>query len=154
MQIIFFACSTEAAQFLYGKDFCTKHQIELIHNAVNCSKFLYDREIAELMRERLEIVDDTVFVHVSNYSPIKNHIFLLDVIEQFIKAAKSVCVISRSRMRRDFRFLEVKAQPMSVPLWKNSSGTMWKVSSKKSSKKWQPMLPTDIPSVCIQTRAV
>lgn len=86
----FFACSTEAAQFLYGKDFCTKHQIELIHNAVNCSKFLYDREIAELMRERLEIVDDTVFVHVSNYSPIKNHIFLLDVIEQFKVAEKRV----------------------------------------------------------------
>lgn len=86
----FFACSTEAAQFLYGKDFCTTHQIELIHNAVNCSRFLYDREIARLMRERLDIVDDTAFVHVSNYSPIKNHVFLLDVIDQFKVAKKRV----------------------------------------------------------------
>lgn len=86
----FFACSTEAAHFLYGKDFCATHQVELIHNAVNCSKFLYNRENARLMRERLAIIDDIVFVHVSNYSPIKNHIFLLDVIEQFKAAKKKV----------------------------------------------------------------
>ncbi len=86
----FFACSTEAAYFLYGKEFCSKHQIELIHNAVDCSKFVYDREIAKGMRERLGIIDDIVFVHVSNYSPIKNHIFLLDIIERFKADKKKV----------------------------------------------------------------
>lgn len=86
----YFACSTEAAYFLYGKDFCTTHRIELIHNAVNCSKFLYDQEIAKLVRERLKVIDDTVFVHVSNYSPIKNHIFLLEVIEHFKENKKKV----------------------------------------------------------------
>lgn len=86
----FFACSIEAAHFLYGKDFCATHQIELIHNAVDCSKFLYDSEMARTTRERLKITDDIVFVHVSNYSPIKNHAFLVDVIEKFKKNEKRV----------------------------------------------------------------
>jgi len=86
----FFACSTEAALFLYGKEFCDTHTIELIHNAVNCSRFLYEPERAGLMRQGLGIADDTVFAHVSNYSPIKNHFFLLDVIEKLKAIEKKV----------------------------------------------------------------
>lgn len=77
----FFACSTEAAHFLYGEEFCETHPIELIHNAVDCSRFLYNPEKAGLMRQKLGVTDDVVFIHVSNYSPIKNHIFLVDVIK-------------------------------------------------------------------------
>lgn len=86
----FFACSTEAAHFLYGKKFCNTHQTELIYNAVSCEKFLYDAETASLMREKLGVTEDIVFAHVSNYSPIKNHIFLLDVMEKFKAAGKRV----------------------------------------------------------------
>lgn len=107
---VFFACSTEAAQFLYGKDFCATHKIELIHNAVNCSKFMYDPELAKTMRERLEIKDTIAFVHVSNYSPIKNHVFLLDVIEQFKVAKKKVkfIFIGNGSTRKSFEEKVVK----------------------------------------------
>lgn len=86
----YFACSSEAAHFLYGKEFCDTHRVELIYNAVECSKFLYKREIAKSMREKLGILDDIVFVHASNYSPIKNHMFLVDVIERFKESEKKV----------------------------------------------------------------
>lgn len=86
----FFACSTEAAHFLYGKEFCSSHPVELIYNAVDCSRFLYDHEAAAAEKERLGVKDNVVFVHVSNYSPIKNHMFLLDVISKFKAAGKKV----------------------------------------------------------------
>lgn len=87
---VFFACSTEAAHFLYGKDFCDKHPIERIHNAVDCTRFLYDPEVAQSVRGALGVTDETVFAHVSNYSPIKNHVFLLDVMERFQSSAERV----------------------------------------------------------------
>jgi len=87
----FFACSTEAARFLYGEKFCKTHKIELIHNAVDCSRFIYSKEGAKATRKKLGICDDdTVFVNVSNYSPIKNHIFLTDVIQKFKLSDKKV----------------------------------------------------------------
>ena len=87
---VFCACSTEAAHFLYGKNFCETHQIELMHNAVDCTKFIFNQEIANMIRENLEIDGYKVFIHVSNYSPIKNHVFLLDVIERFKTYEKKV----------------------------------------------------------------
>jgi len=87
----FFACSTEAAHFLYGEKFCKTHKIELIHNAVDCSRFAYSSEIAKATREKYGICDDdAVFVNVSNYSPIKNHKFLTDVIQKFKASNKNV----------------------------------------------------------------
>lgn len=87
---IFCACSTEAAHFLYGKKFCETHQVELMHNAVDCTKFIFDRQLAKTVREKLELDGYKAFVHVSNYSPIKNHVFLLDVIERFKASEKKV----------------------------------------------------------------
>ncbi len=84
------ACSTEAAHFLYGAEFCNTHHVELIHNAVECSKFSYVPQIGERMRKELDAEDCVVFSHISNYSPIKNHIFLLDVMERFLQSGKKV----------------------------------------------------------------
>lgn len=86
----FCACSTEAAQFLFGVDFCNTHHVELIHNAVECSKFTYIPQIAEEMRKELNVEGCVVFSHISNYSPIKNHMFLLDVMERFLNTERKV----------------------------------------------------------------
>lgn len=86
----FFTCSPEASRFLYGDRFCAEHNVEMVYNAVDCSKFTYDKEVAKATRHRLGVEGNTVFLHVSNYSPIKNHVFLLDVIEQFSREGKKV----------------------------------------------------------------
>lgn len=101
---VFCACSTEAAHFLYGEQFCEMHQVELIHNAVDCTKFIFKKEISKMMREKLELDGYTAFIHVSNYSPIKNHVFLLDVIEWFNTCEKKVkfIFVGNGPARRSF----------------------------------------------------
>ncbi len=100
----FCACSTEAAHFLYGMEFCNTHHVELIHNAVDCTKFSYMPQIAVEMRKQLNVEDYVVFSHVSNYSPIKNHIFLLDVMERFLQSEKKVrfLFVGNGATREDF----------------------------------------------------
>lgn len=77
----FWACSTEAAKFLYNKNVLNKNKIEIIRNAVNIKKFIYDERTAENIRKKYKIDEKIIITHVSNFSPIKNHIFLLDIIK-------------------------------------------------------------------------
>lgn len=79
----FWACSTEAAEFLYGKEFCAHNHVELIANAVDSSAFTYEAVTRERMRLGLGLKNDMpVFAHVSNFSPIKNACFLLNVAKE------------------------------------------------------------------------
>ena len=96
----FWACSTEAAEFLYGKKFCESNHIELIANAVDSSIFAYDEEARGKVRKDFGLQDGVpVFVHVSNFNPIKNARFLLGV-------AKGLCECGT-----DFRMLFVGDGP-------------------------------------------
>lgn len=81
----FWTCSTEAANFLYGKNFCKDHNIELIYNAVNADFYQFSSERRKRERERLGIKDEKVIVHISNFSPIKNHQFLIQIIDNIYK---------------------------------------------------------------------
>lgn len=82
---VFWACSTEAAEFLYGKKFCKNHKIELIYNAVNVDFFQYSSERRRQERERLGIEQQKLIAHISNFSPIKNHDFLIPIIDSIYK---------------------------------------------------------------------
>lgn len=87
---LYFACSTEAAEFLYGKEFCKKNKIELIKNAVEPEKYLFDAESKRNLINEWGWNGNTVVVHVSNFSPIKNVAFLIPVIEKVIERRKNI----------------------------------------------------------------
>lgn len=78
----FWACSTEAAHFLYGESFCKSHRYELIKNAIDPIKFAFKPEIRKQIREKLSVENKCVIAHVSNFSLIKNLQFLVPVIEE------------------------------------------------------------------------
>ena len=84
----YWACSTEAAEFLYGKVFCSNHKIELVKNGVNPDLFAYNSGVAQKVRDTYNLRDSVVVSHISNFSPIKNHAFLIEVIKQ-IKEARA-----------------------------------------------------------------
>lgn len=79
---IFWACSTEAGIFLYGEEFHEENKIEIINNAVDCDNFYFDKDMRFSTRTNLKVNQEKLFIHISNYNPLKNHFFLLDVIEK------------------------------------------------------------------------
>ncbi len=81
----FWSCSSEAAEFLYGKEFCSTHDVELIKNAVRPEKYVYNHSVSIAIREELGWSDCTIVIHVSNFSPIKNIRFLLPVIKATVQ---------------------------------------------------------------------
>lgn len=86
----YWTCSTEAGYFLYGKGFCGKNEVCIIYNAVNTHKFMFSTEKRNEMRKNYGLEHSNVIMHISNFSPIKNHVFMLDVIEQCCKVNKII----------------------------------------------------------------
>lgn len=80
----YFACSKEAAYYLYGEKFCKKNQIEIIKNAVNTYDFKYDAKVAQEVRCKYNIGESRLAIHVSNFSRIKNVGFIVPVIHKVI----------------------------------------------------------------------
>ena len=78
----FWACSTEAAVFLYGTEFCQSNEIELIKNAVEPEQFRVDYSVRKRMRSELGWSNKNIAIHISNFSPIKNINFLVPVIKK------------------------------------------------------------------------
>ena len=80
----FFSCSTEASEFLYGKEFCIRNEIYIVKNAVDTKKFMYSEEQAKQLTQEFDIEGKRIAIHVSNFSKIKNVSFLVCVLKRLI----------------------------------------------------------------------
>lgn len=73
-----FACSKKAGDFMFGKPLYT-----VIHNGIECGKFVYNPEARQQYRKELNIENKAVIGHIGRFDPAKNHKFLIDVFAAF-----------------------------------------------------------------------
>ena len=90
-----FACSSIAAEHLYGKDYSNHKNYYDIPNAIIANKYLYDESIAISIRNSLRVdKNDFLCGHVGSFTAPKNHCLLLDIFKEVLKKnsnAKLVC---------------------------------------------------------------
>lgn len=75
----YFACSTEAAKWMYPKWVISSKQYTLISNGIDVKKFLYSKERETNVSESLNLKDCFVVGHVGRFNIQKNHRFLIDI---------------------------------------------------------------------------
>ena len=73
-----FACGKAAGEWLFGKG----TQVTIFPNAIDVGKFVFDEHIRVTMRNELNLADSKVYGHIGNFSPVKNHSFLLEVFKE------------------------------------------------------------------------
>jgi len=74
----FWACSTPAANWLFGEQI-PRDRIELMKNAIEVEKFIFNRDIRKKYRQELGLEGCFVIGHVGRFCFQKNHEFLLRV---------------------------------------------------------------------------
>ena len=85
------ACSTEAAQWLYGGMKVKNHEVKLLKNGVNCEMLSFDASIRKRIRQDLGFTETEIVVgHIGKFIPVKNHTFLLDIISSMIKMNSNI----------------------------------------------------------------
>ncbi len=75
-----FACSQKAGEWLYGDK-----PFEVIWNAINLDEFRYQEKYRTRMRTKEGLEGKLVIGHVGNLLPVKNHLFMLDIMAALVK---------------------------------------------------------------------
>lgn len=96
-----FACSQEAAKYLFGK-----RNYEFIPNAIDVEKFQYNEDIRKQVREELDLPQDSIVIgHVGRFDLQKNHTRLIDIFyEVSKKEPKAVlCLLGEGKLEEQIK---------------------------------------------------
>ncbi len=78
----FFACSDLAGKWMYNNK-----EFTVINNAIDITKFIFNKEARNKIRKQLNIENKFVIGHIGRFSEQKNHEFLVDI----YKSIKDSC---------------------------------------------------------------
>lgn len=75
-----FACGKEAGEWM----FCTL-DFEILNNAIDTKRYIYNEENSLKMKEKLGIADKFAIGHVGRFRYEKNHSFIIDIFKEVCK---------------------------------------------------------------------
>ncbi len=102
------ACTYDAGHFLFGD--C---KFEIIKNAIEVKKFLYNEEIREKIRKKYNWANDFIIGHVGRLNPQKNQIYLLEIFKYVLKKEPTAKLILIGE-GEDYNCLKKRAQELGV----------------------------------------
>lgn len=99
------APSTEAAEFMFGKNSVNKGKAFIIKNAISTENFIFDQEKRDKIRQEFKIDDEFVVGHVGRFNHQKNHSFLIDVFSEIVKKhEKSILIlVGKGELENDIK---------------------------------------------------
>ena len=90
----YLACSKEAGEYKFPASVISNHnKFEIIMNGINVEKYIFSETYRKAKRAELKLKDEFVICHVGRYSPEKNHIFIIQVLEEYLKLDKNVVLL-------------------------------------------------------------
>ena len=81
----FFAVSQKAGEWLFGKKITQTGKVQIWKNAIECNEYRFDSLVRKQVRHELQISDEIIVIHVGNFTPPKNHEFIIEVFEQVLR---------------------------------------------------------------------
>lgn len=109
----FWACSQQAAEFLFTARALSKRGYQFIPNGIDIVKFRFDSVVRESIRQELGIEDCFAIGNVGRLCYQKNQLFLLDVLAKTLKRRPNCCLLLIGD-GEDRKLLERKAQILNI----------------------------------------
>ena len=79
---VFFACSTDAAKWMYTKKNLNSTSFYMINNAIDLDKYSYDENIRKKMRDKLKIKQNSIVIgDIARLVAVKNQKYLIDILK-------------------------------------------------------------------------
>lgn len=83
-----FTCSGMAGESVFGDQNQISRKATFIPNAIDVDKFKFNKEVREQIRYEVGVEDKFVIGHVGRFSHMKNHKYMLQILEQCIRIEK------------------------------------------------------------------
>ena len=94
----FAACSRHAGEWMFGKN----SSFKIIHNAVDLSKYAFNQDVRDNIRNKLGINDKFVIGHIGRFCYQKNQEFLIDIFNEIHKSTDAVLLMIGSGKTESF----------------------------------------------------
>ena len=76
-----FACGADAGKWMFGTD-----SFHVVHNGIEVNRYKFDANCRARVRSDFGIDDEQIIIgHVGRFAPVKNHSFIIDVFNEFVK---------------------------------------------------------------------
>lgn len=82
------ACSKTAGDFTFGIN-----DYKIIPNGIEIKKFIYDEQIRNILRTKLNVIDKKIVGHIGRINEQKNPLFLIDILTELCKLDDNYCMI-------------------------------------------------------------
>lgn len=81
-----FSCSEKASHWIYPENVICRNEVKIIHNGIDIEKYRYSIERFKEERKKLGIDESTLVLgNVSRFNSVKNHSFMIDILEECIR---------------------------------------------------------------------
>ena len=99
------APSTEAAEFMFGKNCAKRGRAKIIKNAITVDDFIFDQERREKIRKEFNINKEFVVGHVGRFNNQKNHTFLIDIFDEIVKNHENsvLILVGKGELEKDIK---------------------------------------------------
>lgn len=84
-----FVCSQESGKYFVKN----KRAFRVIRNGIDVEKFKYNTSVRNKVREKLGIKGKYVLICVARFDEVKNHIFLIDIMNELVKKDSDVSLL-------------------------------------------------------------
>ncbi|APF22863.1 glycosyltransferase family 1 protein [Clostridium butyricum] len=81
----YFACSKEAAKWMFSKKLCSNNSVQIINNAVDFKKYIFNNDMRIQIRKELKVENKFVIGHIGRMSYQKNHEYLIEIFNEVKK---------------------------------------------------------------------
>ncbi|UJF15248.1 glycosyltransferase [Jeotgalibaca sp. MA1X17-3] len=78
----YFACSQEAADWMFPIEIRKKKQVHIIHNGIDAKSYEFNEETRGQYRKQLNLKNQFTLIHVGRFSEVKNHPFMLEIFQK------------------------------------------------------------------------
>lgn len=89
----YFSCGIAAARCYFGDKVVDNNDYELIPNAIEVERFIFDKKIRDTMRKKYGFENKNIIGHVGRFMTQKNHSFLIDVFEKVAQQDKNAMLV-------------------------------------------------------------
>ncbi|MFR5683192.1 MAG: glycosyltransferase family 1 protein, partial [Clostridia bacterium] len=80
----FFACSDQAAKWMYGEQNVMQNKVTIVKNAIDIEKYKFNTKKREELRNLYQLEENTVVIgHIGRFYYEKNHSFIVELFEKY-----------------------------------------------------------------------
>lgn len=81
----YFACSDNAAKWIYSEKTIKSNRVKIIKNAIDSNAYVFNSDVRIQYRRKLHLENQFVIGHVGRFYHEKNHNFIIDIFSEIVK---------------------------------------------------------------------